>query len=136
MSVTEWLLGTLCVLAVIIAVQIGLVWRILASFSGLMNRIRDISMEVYNIRSRLDILLTHMRLWKNDKSSFGVKHETNMDHLKDIKSSKERAEIINRTPWCFFGKGGSCGRPNEDWDACAECIEKWLDAPYEEDKKR
>lgn len=123
MSVTEWLLGTLCVLAVIIAVQIGLVWRILASFSGLMNRIRDISMEVYNIRSRIDILLTHIRLWKN--------RETNMDHLKGIKSSKEMSKILDNAPWCPSANGFLCVDPNGGRKACAKCREKWLDAPYE-----
>lgn len=139
MSVSDWLLSALCVLGLIIAIQVGLVWRILSEFIGIANRIRDIGMEVFGIKHRIDILIAHAQSLISDSTRKKRREinmdnrETNMDHLKSIKSSKEMAKILNDAPWCPSANGFLCVDPNGDWKACERCRIKWLDAPYEEE---
>lgn len=130
MNLSEWLLGALCVLAFILVIQVGMVWRILDSILNCVGWIKDIWLLVGNTRNSIISIRDKICAKPSKWNTF----QTNMDHLKSIKSSKEMSKILNDAPWCPSANGDVCADPNGAWGTCAKCRERWLDAPYEEEK--
>ena len=137
MSVSDWLLGTLCVLAFIIVIQVGMVWRILDNILNCVGWIKDIWRSIINIQGNI----INIRDKLGAKPSKWQLQETNMDHLKALNSDHEMAVLMEEKPWCTVRTDGEgfCKHLGDEggWRTwCPDCCAKWLSEPYKEDKKR